>query len=72
MLYGAVTTNKKKFTINYKHWFAIRNFETTKIRSLDIIWNNKTLPKFWFFKIWRTTDSLKSFLKMNEITQGNV
>ena len=47
----AVTTGKKKFTINYKHWLAIWNFETTKIRNLDISSNNKILPKLWFPKI---------------------
>ena len=47
----AVITGQKKFTINYKHWFTMLNFETTKIRSLDISSNNKILPKLWFPKI---------------------
>ena len=67
---SAVTTSKKKFTINYKHWFEIRNLERTKIRSLDISLNNRILPKlpknvfpkkYMFLKIYISQN--KCFMK---------
>lgn len=42
---GAVTTWKKKFTIDYEHWFAIWNFGTTKIKILNVSLNKNILRK---------------------------
>ena len=41
----ALTTGKKKLTINYKHWFAIWYFQTTKIRTFDVSSNIKIFAK---------------------------